>query len=77
MRLTRFKQQDFLPKLRHFLLPKIKEILLRENGLHPEDNPELVSGTIPRPLEEQVYIAADRFYKHNLMCLNYTTYDVR
>ena len=77
MQLTRFKQQDFLPKLRHFLLPKIKEILLRENGLHPEDNLELVSGTIPHPLEEQVYIAADRFYKHNLMRLNYTTYDVR
>ena len=74
--LTHFKQKDFLPKLKHFLLPKVKEILLRENSLHPEDNPEPVSGTILSPLEEQVYIAADHFYKHNLMCLNYTTYDV-
>ena len=77
VQLTHFKQQDFLPKLKHFLLPKVKEVLLWENGLHPKDNPEPVSGTILSPLEKQVYITADRFYKHNLMCLNYTTYDVR
>ena len=77
-RAAHFKQQDFLLKLKHFLLPKIKEILLRENGLRlPEDIPESVSGTVTIPMEEQVYIAADRFYKHNLMRLNYTTYDVR
>ena len=42
------------------------------------DNPESISGATPYPIpvEEQVYIAADRLYKHNLMCINYTTYDV-
>ena len=28
VQLTHFKQQDFLPKLKHFLLPKVKEVLL-------------------------------------------------
>ena len=43
------------------------------------DNPESVSGAAPYPIpvKEQVYIAADHLYKHNLMHINYTTYDVR
>ena len=43
------------------------------------DNLEAVSGATPHlnPVEEQIYIAADRLYKHKLMRLNYTTYDVR
>ena len=68
------EQQDFLPKLKGFLLPKIKDILSRENEIHSDHNLEPVSGF---SLEEHVYIAGDRFYRHNLMRLNYTTYDVR
>ena len=67
-------------KLRSFLLPKIKGILIQESALSLSgDNPESVSGATPYPIpvEEQVYIAADRLYKHNLMRINYTTYDVR
>ncbi|KIM50226.1 hypothetical protein SCLCIDRAFT_34507 [Scleroderma citrinum Foug A] len=70
------KSQNFLENIMMFLCKHSEDPAVK-NGLHPEDNLELVSGTIPRPLEEQVYIAADHFYKHNLMCLNYTTYDVR
>ncbi|KIM53826.1 hypothetical protein SCLCIDRAFT_31564 [Scleroderma citrinum Foug A] len=71
--------KDFLPKLKCFLLPKIKEILIQENALSLSgDNPETISGATPCliPVEGQVYIAADHLYKHNLMHLNYTTYDV-
>ena len=69
---TLYEQQDFLPKLKLFLLPKIKDIFLREDELHPSR--ESVSGISS---EGQVYIAGDRFYRHNLMRLNYTTYDIR
>jgi len=54
--------------------------LIQENALSLSgDNPEAVSGAAPIsiPVEGQVYIAADRLYKHKLMHLNYTTYDVR
>ena len=54
--------------------------MIQENALSLSgDNPEAISGAAPYsiPVEEQVYIAADRLYKHNLMRLNYTTYDVR
>ena len=60
-----------LLELKLFLLPKIKDIFLREDELHPSG--ESVSGISS---EGQVYIAGDRFYRHNLMRLNYTTYDV-
>ncbi|OJA16065.1 hypothetical protein AZE42_08302 [Rhizopogon vesiculosus] len=63
--------RDFLPKLQRFLLPKIKGILMREN--------DLVTGVTPAcsDLEGCVLIKADRMYRHCLMHLNYTTYDVR
>ncbi|KIM55540.1 hypothetical protein SCLCIDRAFT_30255 [Scleroderma citrinum Foug A] len=71
--------KDFLPKLKCFLLLKIKEILIQENALSFfGDNPEAVSGGALSsiPVEGQVYIAADCLYKHNLMRLNYTMYVV-
>ena len=55
----------------------MKELLNRENKLHLGGNPESSAGTSSISLEERVYITGDRFYKHNLMRLNYTTYDVR
>ena len=69
----------FFPKLKCFLLFRIKEILIQENALSLYgDNLEAISGATPFsiPVEGQVYIAADHLYKHKLMCLNYTTYDV-
>ena len=54
--------------------------MIQENALSFfGDNPEAVSGGALSsiPVEGQVYITADRLYKHNLMHLNYTTYDVR
>ena len=35
------------------------------------------SGPSSIPLEESIHIIGDRLYRHGLMCLNYTTYDVR
>ncbi|KAJ8592017.1 hypothetical protein M405DRAFT_734033, partial [Rhizopogon salebrosus TDB-379] len=63
--------RDFLPNLQRFLLPKIKGILTRENGLATEVTPACSDS------EGRILIKADRMYRHNLMRLNYTTYDVR
>ncbi|KAG2353655.1 hypothetical protein BDR07DRAFT_1382959 [Suillus spraguei] len=72
--------KDFLPKLQHFLLAKIKEILTKENCalLINSSTAIMVSGTSLACSDSEVcvFIKADRMYRHNLMCLNYTTYDV-
>ncbi|KAG2056121.1 hypothetical protein BDR06DRAFT_981565 [Suillus hirtellus] len=61
--------KDFLPKLQRFLLPKIKEILTGER--------RTTSTPASSDSEGRVFIKADRMYRHNLMCLNHTMYDVR
>ena len=67
----------FSPQAQTLCTSQSQRDLATREGLHPpEDNLEPLSGTIPSPLEEQVYITADCFYKHNLVCLNYMTYDV-
>ena len=55
----------------------MKELWNQENKLHLGENTASSASTSPIPLEGQVYITGDRFYKHNLMRLNYMTYDVR
>jgi hypothetical protein len=77
---TDSEQQDFLPKLQHFLLAKIKDILTKENGpSHTNSSAAIavpgVSPACPNS-EVHVFIKADHMYRHNLMHLNYTTYDV-
>ncbi|KAG2114229.1 uncharacterized protein F5147DRAFT_770226 [Suillus discolor] len=64
----------FLPNLQRFLLHKIKEILIRENGLL---HTTAVPGAAPAfsDSSSRVFIEADRMYRHNLMCFNYTTYN--
>ncbi|KAG2741806.1 hypothetical protein P692DRAFT_201726163 [Suillus brevipes Sb2] len=73
--------KDFLPKLQQFLLAQIKVILTKENG--PSHTNSSTASTVPgvsppcSDSEVRVFIKADRMYRHNLMRLNYTTYDVR
>jgi hypothetical protein len=74
--------QGFVPKLQHFLLAKMKEVLIREGSLLHTDGttPAATSGAAPvlrSNWEGRVFINADRMYRHNLMRVNYTTYDVR
>ncbi|KAG0693482.1 hypothetical protein DFH29DRAFT_1007258 [Suillus ampliporus] len=68
--------KDFVPNLQHFLLPKIKEILIRENGL---SHTTAVPGATPGNSDSssRAFINTDRMYRHNLMRLNYMTYDIR
>ncbi|KIK32395.1 hypothetical protein CY34DRAFT_101573 [Suillus luteus UH-Slu-Lm8-n1] len=72
--------KDFLPKLQHFLLTKIKD-LIKQNDLSCINSSTAIMvpgvSSACSNLEVRVFIKADRMYRHNLMRLNYTTYDVR
>ncbi|KAH7917181.1 hypothetical protein BV22DRAFT_1052620, partial [Leucogyrophana mollusca] len=70
---------DFLPKLRRHLLPRIKDILAKENGLSSARDSVPVPGATHTSADPEgsVYIKAERMYRHNMLRLNYTTYDVR
>ncbi|KAG2152643.1 uncharacterized protein EDB93DRAFT_1249151 [Suillus bovinus] len=73
--------KDFSPKLQQFLLTKIKDILTKENGpSHTNSSTAITVPGVSPPCsdsEVRIFIKADRMYRHNLMRLNYTTYDVR
>jgi hypothetical protein len=71
--------QGFIPKLKKHLLPRIRSLL----GIvgRNEDSSSLPSTCDPDTLEstswQSVLFKHDRMYKHNLMHINYTAYDVR
>lgn len=81
--------QDFLPKLKDHILPRIQALLLQEATAHGL-NPPSSSNNVPeaglstgetRGLNQKecdsVFFKDDRMYKHELIRINYTTYDVR
>lgn len=74
MTLTPLFTQDFLPKLRQHLLPRILSKLQQlSEGSIPEDY-----GIDPNGENlNSVLFQHDRIYPHNIMRINYTTYDVR
>jgi hypothetical protein len=77
-------QQDFVPKLKAHLFPRVKAMLLKEfenstelahipqNGLLPINPPDLT----PNELDSLLF-KHDRLYMHKIIRINYTTYDVR
>ena len=85
--------QDFVPKLKTHLLPRLKEILQQESlavnayssGHRNEHSNQ--SRSIPGVAgdarsqddtnADAIFFKNDRMYRHNLIRLNYTTYDIR
>lgn len=68
-------QQDFLPNLKMHLLSRLREALQRDStGANPES-----SRSSPSHLEQisSIYFKNDVMYQHNVLRINYTTYDVR
>lgn len=61
-------QQDFIPKLKQHILPRIKATLA-EGTATPDASTD---GDW-----QSVVFKQDRMYKHNTMRINYTSYDVR
>jgi hypothetical protein len=77
--------QDFVPKLKNHILPRIKEMILKEvssdsasdaHVLHGGLLPESLGDTNSQP-RDSVLFKNDCMYSHHLARFNYTTYDVR
>jgi hypothetical protein len=75
-------KQDFWTKLKKHLLPRIKVALASET----QSRPDLSSSTVRETESLQpdsaaelngIHFKSDRMYRHNIMRINYTTYDVR
>lgn len=81
--LTLWYHQDFVPKLKEHLLPRIKDIIQKEASDRDADSVTNVAGLSAlhsasnEPEHNKVFIKNDRIYRHNLARFNYTTYDVR
>jgi hypothetical protein len=72
--------QDFLPKLKSHLLPQIKTILASENAPISEETSRLGTSALQTSTSSElnnVIFKHDQFYCHNIMRINYTTYDIR
>jgi hypothetical protein len=69
--------QGFWPKLKLHVLPRIKEMIKAER----QDQQEIPSAPPPENLDALelagVHFKGERMYRHNIMRINYTTYDVR
>lgn len=75
--------QDFVPKLKEHILPRIRDILWKEaasdSSCHlPQAGlaPASMQGANPHE-HDSVFFKHDRMYRHNIARFNYTTYDVR
>ena len=62
-------EQDFIPKLKRHLLPRIKTVLAESSTAYSDVHADSDW--------ESVVFKQDRMYKHKTMRINYTSYDVR
>jgi len=79
--------KDFVPRLKDHLLPRIKAILEQETMSASRGGPQspnlglsdtsLTEDNNSRLEGNSVLFKSDRMYRHNLLRLNYTTYDIR
>ena len=67
--------QNFVSKLKSHLLPRVKTALLEEGAQSSMDTE--VSPAAVDQAQDRLFILSDRIYKHHLLRINYTTYDVR
>jgi hypothetical protein len=69
-----------LPKLKSHLLPRVKASLSQDDSSPAEDTPVAGAVTLPTPDVsnlEKLLFKHDHLYAHNILRINYTTYDVR
>ena len=75
--------QDFLPKLKRHLFPRITKALIQEVEANPECYPAaclpmLEASSSSEPTErdlDAIYFHSDTIYRHNILQVLYTTYD--
>jgi hypothetical protein len=86
--LTFIYWQNFIPKLKRNLLPRIKAMMQWETLVTNDTIPHVVSSDGARPVTSDtsdncqaelngILFKNDRMYRHNLVRINYTTYDIR
>lgn len=72
--------QDFVPKLKDHLLPRAQALWGQNSHADsstvgaPEDE---CSGLFPPDSTNHIFFNKDTLYRHNIMRINYTTYDIR
>jgi hypothetical protein len=75
------RPQNFIPKLKDHLLPRIRATLLQESHTadHGDTPQGSMQGDLPNARSDRdcIYFQSDRIYKHHLLRINFTTYDVR
>jgi hypothetical protein len=80
--------QNFILKLKRHLLPRIKAMMQWETLVTSDTIPHMVPSNGTRPVTSDtddncqaeldgILFKNDRMYRHNLLRINYTTYDVR
>ena len=69
-------EQDFWPKLKKHILPRIKAILLAERPNAGSNAQARVDNESQVELDG-ILFKDDRMYRHKVLRINYTTYDVR
>lgn len=83
MYLYSYTGQNFVPKLKDHILPRIKYLLREEAASNPNMNQQqggqFSVGEYDSNLRgrDAVFFQKDRMYRHHLARFNYTTYDVR
>jgi hypothetical protein len=70
--------QDFIPKLKAHLAPRLQALLEEEAKHRDGDGLSLESRSVSGPLDcNYLFFKSGRMYEHHLLRINYTTYDVR
>jgi hypothetical protein len=71
-------EQDFWPKLKNHILPRIKAMLLAERPNADSDAEAAIRiENEPQAELDGILFKEDRIYRHRVLRINYTTYDVR
>lgn len=68
-----------MPKLKTHVLPRIKALLLQGNHSPADHAPVAGAAILPTPRvsdHDRLLFKLDRMYSHNIVRVNYTTYDV-
>ncbi|KAJ2911489.1 hypothetical protein MD484_g8926, partial [Candolleomyces efflorescens] len=82
--------QKFMAKLKLHLLPRIRSTMLKEAESNPENYQDTVTPTLQKivartdePKEhavaesDRIFFRSNRIYQHQILQINYTTYDLR
>ncbi|KAF8835303.1 hypothetical protein BDN67DRAFT_871601, partial [Paxillus ammoniavirescens] len=75
---------DFILKLKTHLLPRIRQLHSEEpcdeaeaTTAAPQQSPMSNAGQLPLPMLNHIILKANCMYRHRILCVNYTTYNLQ